>query len=167
MITIGSEVLRPVAQTSKELTEEEIAKRNCLVLIAKNLNQTKSTTATEEAIKRHIGTELVTAVYFPRAQGTTHTGVANIECGSAIVYKSHAHKTDRILGKYVTFYPHPKNLDGAIKPRKKTLKKFGFMDVNAALATLLRQSRRHHRTRKLKVTFPPWWQTKSQRKPKV
>ena len=66
-ITIGGEVLRPVAQMSKGLTEEEIAKRNCLVLIAKNLNQTKSTTAIEEAIRRHIGTELVMAVYFPRA----------------------------------------------------------------------------------------------------
>ena len=119
---------------SEGLTDEEITKRNCLVLIAKNLNQTKSTTATEEAIRRHIGTELVMAVYFPRAQGTTHTGVANIECGSAIVYKNHARKTDRIIGKYVTFYPHPKSLDGALKPSEKTLKKFSFMDVNAALA---------------------------------
>ena len=104
------------------------------MLIAKNLNQRKSTTAIEEAIRRHIGTELVMAVYFPRAQGTTHMGVMNIECGSAIVYKSHARKTDYILGKYVTFYPHPKSLDKALKPSEKTLKKFGFMDVNAALA---------------------------------
>ena len=133
-ITIGGEVLRPIAQTSEGLTEEEIAKRNCLVLIAKNLNQTKSTTATEEAIRRLIGIELVMAVYFPRAQGTTHTGIANIECGSAIIYKSHARKTDRILSKYVTFYLHPKSLDWALKPSEKTLKKFGFMDVNAALA---------------------------------
>ena len=122
---------------SEGLTKEEIAKRNCLVLIAKNLNQTKSTTATEEAIRRHIGIELVTAVYFPRAQGTTYTGVANIKCRSAIVYKSHTCKTDRILGKYVTFYPHPKSLDGALKPSEKTLKKFGFMDVNVALANTI------------------------------
>ena len=71
-ITIGGEVLRPVAQTSEGLKEEEITKRNCLVLITKNLNQTKSTTATEEAIRRHIGIRLVIAVYFLRAQGTTH-----------------------------------------------------------------------------------------------
>ena len=136
-ITIGSEVLKPVAQTLEGLTEEEIAKRNCLVLIAMNLNQTKSTTATEEAIRRHIGTELVTAIYFARVQGTTHTSVANIQCESAMVYKSHARKTDRILGKYVTFYPHPKSLDGALKPNEKTLKKFGFMDVNATLANTI------------------------------
>ena len=104
------------------------------MLIAKNLNQTKSTTAIEEAIRRHIGTELVTAVYFPRAQRTTYTAVMNIECKSAIVYKSHARKTDRILGKYVSFYLHSKSLDGALKPSEKTLKKIGFMDVNAALA---------------------------------
>ena len=34
-ITIGREVLRPVAQTLEGLTKEEITKRNCLVLIAK------------------------------------------------------------------------------------------------------------------------------------
>ena len=96
-ITIGGEVLRPIAQRLEGLTEEQIAKRNCLVLIAKNLNQTKSTMTTEEAIRRHIGTKLVTAVYFPRAQGTTHIGIANIECGSSIVYKSHVHKTNHIL----------------------------------------------------------------------
>ena len=62
------------------------------------------------------------AVYFPRVQGTTHTSVANIECGSTIVYKSHAHMTNGILGKYVTFYPHLKSLDGALKPSEKTLK---------------------------------------------
>ena len=105
--------------------------------IAKNLNQTKSTTATEEAITQHIGTELVTTVYFLRAQGTTHTGVVNIECGSAIVYKSHTRKTDRILGKYVTFYPHSKSLDEALKSNEKMLKKFNFMDVNVALANIV------------------------------
>lgn len=150
-IPVHGELLQPAAQPNESLTEDEIAKRNCLVLIAKNLNQVKNVEATEEAIRSHIGTELVNALYFPRAQGSTHSGVANIECANAIVYKTHLRKSARILGKYVTLHPHPKSLDGSLKPNDKTLKKLGFMDVNAALANTVETVQKAPQAQKLEV----------------
>lgn len=133
-VSIYGELLQPSIQSVESLTEDELVRRKCLLLITKNLNQVKGTEMTEASICEHIGTELVTSVYFPHARGTTHSGVANVECVNAIVYKQHVRKSARILGKYVTFHPHPKSLDGSLKPNETTLKKLGFLDVNATLA---------------------------------
>ena len=132
-ISVYGELQQPSIQSVETLTEDELAKRKCLLLIAKNLNLTKSTEEIEASIQEHNGTELVTLVYFPRARRITHSGVANIECVNAIFYKQHVKKSTRILDKYVTFHPHPKSLDGSLKPDEDMLKKLGLLDVNTTL----------------------------------
>ena len=133
-IPVMDELLQPSRATGEILTEEEVAKRNCLVLIAKNLNLIKSMKDTEIALKTHFGTKNINVVYFPRARGTTHSGVANIECPSPVVYMQYVKKTTKILGKYMTLQPHPKSMTGSLKPNKETLERYGSLDVNVALA---------------------------------
>ena len=131
-ILVYRELLQPSIQSTETFTKDKLAKRKCLLLIAKNLSQTKSMEETKASIREHIDIELVTSVYFPRARGIIKI-IANIECVNAIIYKQHVKKSARILGKYVTFYPHPKSLDGSLKPKEDMLKKLGFLDVNTAL----------------------------------
>jgi hypothetical protein len=95
-------LLQPSRATGETLTEDEVAKRNCLVLITKNLNLVKNIEDSEAALRAHFGTKNINAVYFPRVRGTTHSGVANIECLSPVVYMQHVKKMKKILGKYVT-----------------------------------------------------------------
>ena len=109
-ISVYGELLQPSVQLVESLTEDELAKQKCLLFTAKNLNQIKSIEVTKAGIKEHIGTELVTLVYFPRARGVTHNGTANVECLHTVVYKQYVRKSARILGKYVTFHLHPRSL---------------------------------------------------------
>jgi hypothetical protein len=66
-ISVLGELLQPSRAIGKPLTEDEVAKRNCLVLIAKNLNLIKSTKDSEAALRAHFGTKIVNTVYFPMA----------------------------------------------------------------------------------------------------
>ena len=95
-ILVFDEILQPTCATEKTLTEDEVAKRNCLVLIAKTLNLIKNTEDTEAALRTHFGTKNINAVYFPQAKGTTHrhSGIANIECLSPAVFMQHVKKTE-------------------------------------------------------------------------
>ena len=49
-------------------------------------------------------------------------------------YTRNSQKNGKILGKYVEFSPHPKSLDGTNAPTNEELVRFGFQDVNTALA---------------------------------
>jgi hypothetical protein len=46
-------------------------------------------------------------------------------------------KTEKILGKYVILQPHLKSMIGSLKSDKETLKRYGFLDVNAVLANIV------------------------------
>jgi hypothetical protein len=37
-------------------------------------------------LRAHFGTKNINVVYFPKARGTTQSGIANIECLSPTVY---------------------------------------------------------------------------------
>ena len=133
-ISMFGKLLQLTQAIGKILTKDEVAKQNCLVLIAKNLNLVKNTKDTKAALRTHFGTKNINVVYFPRARKTIHSSVANIECLSPAVYMQVVKKMEKILDKYVTLQPHPKSMTGLLKPDKETLKHYGFLDVNTALA---------------------------------
>ena len=73
-----------------------IAKKNCLVLIAKNFNKASSPEQVEKKIRTLIGEKNVINVYFPRVEIGMHTGVANMELFNAHVYKKFTKKTHKV-----------------------------------------------------------------------
>jgi hypothetical protein len=64
-----------------------------------------------------------------------HTGVANVELFNVHVYKKFTKKTHKLQNQYVHFNPHPRSLNGTTAPSKDTLREWGFLDVNTALAS--------------------------------
>jgi hypothetical protein len=133
-IPVLGELLQPITNKGDQLSREDIIKRNCLVLIAKGLNLTKPMEATTEVLKTHLGPKNVASIFYPRQKGSTHSGIANVECLNSAVYKQNLRKSIRLQGKWVEFQPHPNSLDGSAKPDNETLRQYGFMDVNNAIA---------------------------------
>ena len=62
------------------------------------------------------------------------TGLCNIQCLSAVVYKIFVKISHKICNKYIEFPSHPKSLDGISKPSNDELTRLGFNDVATALA---------------------------------
>jgi hypothetical protein len=60
-----------------------------------------------------------------------------VECLNPIVYKQFLDKTIPILGSYVEFTPHPKNLEGTVPPTEEKLKQYEFCDNNTALVNTI------------------------------
>jgi hypothetical protein len=120
--------------TREKLTAAAIARKNCLVLIVKNLNKGLSSAMVEEGLKTLIGEKNVISVYFLRVEGGMHTGIANIELLNAPIYKKFVTKTHKLQSKYVRFNPHPRSLDGTAAPSEEALQEWGFKDLNTALA---------------------------------
>ena len=115
-------------------TGDDLAKKNALILIAKNLNRLKPKAILEAEIRACMGEKNILNIYFKNdAQGKL-TGVCNIQCLSAAVYKRFVKKSHKICNKYVEFSPHPKSLDGVSKPSNEELTRLGFNDVTTALA---------------------------------
>lgn len=81
-----------------------------------------------------MGVKNVVSIFYPRQKGDTHSGIANIECLNAAVYKQHLKKSARLHHKWVKFQPHPNSLDGSAKPSEETMKLLGFHDINTTLA---------------------------------
>jgi cell division septum initiation protein DivIVA len=71
---------------------------------------------------------------FFRLEKGKHVGSCNVQCLNAAVYKKYVKQNHPILGKYVEFSPHPKNLDRIDGPSASELATLGFSDVNTALA---------------------------------
>ena len=105
------------------------------MLIAKNLNKGVNSAQVEEGLKTLIEEKNVFSVYFPRAEGSLHTGVANVELLNASIYKKFINKTHKLQSKYIRFNPHPRSLDRIVAPSKELLRKWGFKDLNTALAS--------------------------------
>ena len=66
-----------------------------------------------------------------------YIGVANVELLNASIYKKFVKKTHKLQSKYVRFNPHPRSLDGSAEPSKEALHKWGFKDLNTALANMV------------------------------
>jgi hypothetical protein len=131
---INGELIRPTTNNLEKLTEAELAKKNCLILIAVNLNMKKTTEEIELDIKEIMGDKIVVNFYFPRRRDNVHNGTVNVECQFPTTYKQYVKQTVKLHNKYVKFTPHPCSMDSANVPSKDTLRKFGFLDVNTALA---------------------------------
>jgi hypothetical protein len=133
-LAIEGELIAPTSTRTK-LTTAEIAKRNYLVLIAKNLNKGIAPEQIENGIKTLVGEKNVVNIYFPRAEGDMHASIANIELLNAHVYKKFVGKSHKLQSKYVKFNLHPRCLNGTTAPFEDSLKEMGFCDVNTALAS--------------------------------
>jgi hypothetical protein len=118
-----------------KLTAAAIARKNCLVLIAKNLNKGTNSAQVEEGLKTLIGEKNVISMYFPRAEGGLHTWIANVELLNAPIYKKFVNKTHKLQSKYVRFNPHQRSLDRTSTPTEEALREWGFHDLNMALAS--------------------------------
>jgi hypothetical protein len=136
-VPIFGELLQPVISSGEPLSEVDIARRNCLVLIAKNISLSRTTEQIEASFREYFGTKNLTNIFFPRAKGHIHCGIANLECLNPAVYKQHLRKSMRMHSKHITFLPHPRSLDGSSKPDEETLRRLGFLDVNTAIANTL------------------------------
>jgi hypothetical protein len=132
-VVVEGELITPTLIREK-LTAAEIAKKNYLVLIAKNLNKGLTSEQIESGLRTLIGDKNVVNVYFPRSENEMHAGIVNVELLNASIYKKILKTTYKLQNKYVRFNPHPRSLDGSTVPSKETLKHMDFQDVNAALA---------------------------------
>ena len=132
-ISFSNELMDAKFASKERMSDDDKARKNAIVLIAKNLNKSKSTIALEEGIKAHMGEKNVIGVFF-RLENYKHVGSCNIQCASAAVYKKYVKQNAKIFGKYVEFCPHPKSLDGVNAPTSEELTRLGFSDVNTALA---------------------------------
>ena len=119
-LAVDGELIAPTP-TCEKLTAAAIAKKNCLVLIAKNLNKGVNAAQVEEGLKTLIGEKNVINVYFPRVEGGMYIGIANVELLNAPIYKKFVQKTHKLQGKYVRFNPHPRSLDGTAAPSEEAL----------------------------------------------
>ena len=81
-----------------------------------------------------MGKKNVLNIFFKTDDKGKFTGVCNVQCLSAAVYKKIVKKNHKICNKYVEFVPHPKSLDRISKPSEEELTKLGFNDMNTALA---------------------------------
>jgi hypothetical protein len=63
-----------------------------------------------------------------------HNGTTNIEVLNPAIYKRFVKMTVKLGGKHVKMTPHPRSIDGTSAPDENTLKEFGFLDVNTAIA---------------------------------
>lgn len=122
--------------SNEKLSEDDKARKNALILIARNLNKVKTTMQIEEGIRKCMGELNVLGFYF-RLENGKHTGSCNVQCLNSFVYKKFVKKNEKIFGKYVEFTPHPKSLDGINAPSKEELVRLGFSDVNTALANTI------------------------------
>ena len=109
-ILFFNEIMEVNFASTEKFSEDDKARKNAVVLIAKNLSKTKTTTKLEEGIKKLFGEENVAGIFFRLDKGK-HVGSCNVHCLNAVVYKKYVKQNHLISGKYVEFSPHPKRLD--------------------------------------------------------
>ena len=133
-VAIDGELLVPTATRPTRLTEQERTKRNCLVLIMRNINRARTITEVEAALQGLMGINNIASIYFPNRDEQLHGGTANVEVTTTVTYKQFVTKHVKMLNHYIKFTPHPRSLDGLAAPSEAQLKEFGFTDINNALA---------------------------------
>jgi hypothetical protein len=94
-VVVEGEIITPTS-TKEKLTAAMIAKKNCLVLIAKNLNKASSPEQVEKELRILIGEKNIVNVYFPRVETGMQTDIANLELLNAHVYKKFTKKTHKL-----------------------------------------------------------------------
>jgi hypothetical protein len=120
-------------------TKKEIAKKNCLTLIIKNVIVAYSQSKIKEALKKMMGERNMVCTYFPQGNSVKdqYDDICNLEVINPIVYKQYVCKLPKLVYMYVKFIPHPRSLDGTSPPTADMLQEFGFSEVNMAIANEL------------------------------
>jgi hypothetical protein len=113
---------------------DDLAKKNALNLIAKNLNKTKPKEILEKEIRLCMGEKKILNIFLKTDDKCKLTRICNVQCLSTAVYKKIVKKNHKIYNKYVEFAPHPKSLDGISKSSGEELTRLGFNDMNTTLA---------------------------------
>ena len=88
-ITFGHEC---IDVTIGKPTGDDLAKKNALILIAKNLNKLKPKEILESVIRACMGEKNVLNIFFKTDDKGKLTGVCNVQCLSAAVYKKFVEK---------------------------------------------------------------------------
>jgi deoxyribodipyrimidine photolyase len=117
-VAINGELIRSTTNNSEKLTKAELAKKNCLMLIAVNLNMHKTTEEVEHGIKEILGDKNVINLYFPKRRDNAHNGIVNVEYQFPTTYKQYVKQMVKLYNKYVKFTLHPRNMD-RMPPVKK------------------------------------------------
>jgi hypothetical protein len=96
-ILFFNEIMEVHFASMDKLSDDDNAKKNAVVLIAKNLNKTKTTIALEEGIKKLFGEENVAGIFF-RLEKKKYVGSCNVQCLNAAVYKKYVKQNHPIIG---------------------------------------------------------------------
>ena len=115
-VAINGELLAPTAIRTTQLTEQERTKRNCLVLIVRNINRAKTIAKVEATIQGLMGINNIASIYFPSRDEQLHGGTANVEVTTTTTHKQFMAKHVKMLNHYVKFTPHTRSLDGLAVP---------------------------------------------------
>lgn len=87
-LTYNNEVLDGKLADRSLAFKDDIARKNALILIARNLNKAKNIEEIEESIKKHMEAKNAVNFIFKRDEKNgKHLGLCNIQCLNAIVYK--------------------------------------------------------------------------------
>lgn len=102
-------------------------------LEGKNLNKVKYVEENEVAIKKNIWVKTMLWASSSKEENYNHIESCNIHCINYLFYKMFVGKDAKLLGKYIQFMAHLKNIDGIIAPSKEKLNKLGLNDVSTTL----------------------------------
>ena len=120
-----------------KLIEIDFKKKNSTMLCVYGLYKMKKIEDTISSINAIVEEKNVISYYFLGRVRKLHTRTTNLQCLNPIVYKEFLYKTREIYGKYVTFAPHPRSLEGSVPPTKEEQEQFGFNDISSALASTI------------------------------
>ena len=137
-LTYNNEILDEKLADRSLTSKDDIARKNVLIFIAKNLNKTKSVEEIKKNIEEHMGAKNAVNFFFKRDDNNDkHLGSCNIQCLNGMDYKKFGKKMVKFFGKYVKYTLHPRSLGGANAPSVLELIRLEFNDVNNALASTI------------------------------
>ena len=149
--TFRNEIIAPTIKTGDKLSLNQLAKKNCLMLVLQGLKLTRTVEETLYEIKEIMGAKNVASSFFPKQRENLHSGSVNIECLNPTVYHQYVNKTHKIHNSHVTFTPHPKSLEGTLPPTEEQQKQYGFCNINSALVNTLEAIQNASSSQKMKT----------------
>ena len=119
-ISFFNEIMEVNFASLEKLSDDDEARKNAVVLIAKNLNKTKTTIALEEGIKKLFGEGNVVSIFFRLEKGK-HVGSCNVQCLNAAVYKKYVNQNHSSTENMLNFHPIPRVWMGLTHPLQPNL----------------------------------------------
>ena len=132
--------------------KEELKKKNATVLYLYGLQKMKKVEETKLSIEAAMGEKNILMIFFPGQVGNLHKGAANVQCLNPIVYRQWVGKTKEIMGKHVSFTPHPRSLEGTLPPSREDQEKFGFCDIATAIVSTMEATQNAPKEKRNNIT---------------